>query len=293
MDGSHRTWRHWHAFFAARSSRAAPRILADDPRLEQVPASVARSLAVFQLGESGGGTIVEQARRTRIAGIDDDYADAMALFVAEEHRHAELLACCVRALRGRLIRRNWTARLFVFSRRLIGLRLKVMVLLAAEVVGICYYHLLARHLPRGEVSDVLGQISADEEAHLRFHCEFLRRQVRNPLQRTVFTVSWRLLMFAAAMAVLADHRHALLDLGIGRRVAWRRWMRFSRVAERRVVHPVPGSRHRPHLQSYISVSVQAPNTLTETPSRAIDAVRMPVISSMTKLNARPPSMPWR
>lgn len=293
MVGSAGTWRHWHAVFASRSSRPAPRILANDARLEGVPASVARSLAIFQLGESGGGTIVEQARRSRIPEIDHDYAGAMALFVAEEHRHAELLACCVRALRGRLIRRNWTARLFVFGRRLVGLRLKVMVLLAAEVVGICYYYLLSRHLPAGELSDVLAEITADEKEHLSFHCDFLRCQVKGPLQRVVFTIVWRSLTFVAAAAVLADHRAALNDLGIGGRVAWRRWLRISRVAERRVLRPVPPLRDRPVAANYMSESVQAPNTLTEIPSRAMDAVRIPVISSMTKLKARPPSIPCR
>jgi hypothetical protein len=268
MVGSDGTWRHWHTFFAARSLRPAPRILADDARLEQVPPSVARSLAIFQLGESGGGTIVEQARRSLIPEIDHDYAGAMALFVAEEHRHAELLASCVRALRGRLIRRNWTARLFVFGRRLIGLRLKVMVLLAAEVVGICYYHLLSRHLPAGELRDVLAEITIDEKAHLRFHCDFLQRQVQSPMRQAVFAIAWRLLMFVAAVAVLADHRSALRDLGIDKRAAWRRWMRFSRVAERRVLRPLSPSRDRDIAPGHISMSVPGPSLLAEMPSLA-------------------------
>jgi hypothetical protein len=155
----------------------------------------------------------------------------MGLFVAEEHRHAELLACCVRALRGELIRKNWTARLFVFGRRLIGLRLKVMVLLAAEVVGICYYHLLSVHLPKSGMKSLLQQIVEDEKAHLKFHCCFLQTQTRNDTQRAIFTIAWRALMLAAAVVVLVDHRKALRDLGIPPRVAWNRWMVYSRVAE--------------------------------------------------------------
>ena len=287
------TWVRWCEYFAARSSRPAPRILPDDSRLTKVPASVARSLAIFQLGESGGGSVIEQARRSRIPGIDANYAEAMALFVAEEHRHAELLASCVRALRGKLIRNNWAARLFLFGRRLIGLRLKVMVLLAAEVIGICYYQLLSVRLPDGELRDVLAEISADEKAHLRFHCDFLQRQVGNALRRTVFVCSWRLLVIAAALVVMADHRSALRDLGISRRSAWQRSMRNCRVAERRILRSVARHRDSGLASGYMSVSVHAPNTLTERPSRATDAVRIPVISSMTKLKARPPSMPCR
>ena len=231
MDGETRNWSAWERFFAARRNRPAPGILDDDPALVAVPASVARSLAIFQLGESGGGAIVEQARACRLPGVDEDYADAMSFFVEEEHRHAELLACCVRALRGRLIRRNWTARLFVFGRRLIGLRLKVMVLLAAEIVGICYYHLIASSLPASGLRRLLQQIEEDERAHLAFQCQFLRAQFDSLPRRLVFRITWRVLMIASAIVVLIDHRKALRDLGIPASTAWRRWMLYADSAE--------------------------------------------------------------
>ena len=234
-------WGRWRAFFEARRQRAAVRLLADEAQLAGVPTSVARSLAIFQLGESGGGTVIEQARQSRLPFVDEDYAEAVALFVDEEHRHAELLACCVRALRGRLIERNWTARLFVFGRRLIGLRLKVMVLLAAEVVGICYYQLLAGGLPESELKSVLREIAVDEKAHLRFHCDFLKTQVRTATHRRVFILAWRVLMFAAALVVLVDHRAALRDLGIPKRRVWKRWLIYSRTAEARIVQGEPMS----------------------------------------------------
>jgi len=228
-------WAQWRTFFAARRQRPAARLLADQPQLAGIPESLARSLAVFQLGESGGGAVVEQARRSRLPSVDNDYAEAVALFVAEEHRHAELLACCVRALRGTLLDKNWTARLFVSGRRLMGLRMKVTVLLAAEVVGICYYQLLASRLPDSELRSVLREIAADEKAHLRFHCDFLRAQMQTALHRRLFVVTWRTLMLAAALVVSIDHRAALRDLGIPPRRVWKRWQLYSRTAEARIV----------------------------------------------------------
>lgn len=130
-------WREWQELFDSRSKRPLPS--AEKLRkYDNLPASLAQSLAIFQLGESGGGTIIEQARACKLPHVDAHYAAAMALFVGEEHRHADILAICVQQLGGQLIRKNWTARLFVGARRLIGIRLKVLVLLAAEVVGICY-----------------------------------------------------------------------------------------------------------------------------------------------------------
>jgi len=224
-------WKTWQAFFAARSGRPLPG-LDDSQDYSGLPASVARSLAIFQLGESGGGTIVEQARDSCIPGAGRHYAVAMQLFVAEEHRHAEILAICVRKLGGSLIRRNWTASLFVFFRRLIGLRLKVLVLLTAEIVGICYYHLLSTRLPASRLRSLLEQIVEDERSHFQFHCSFLRVEVRSRWRRLVFKCAWRLSMSAAAIVTLIDHRAALRDLELPAGVVWRRWMTYGRLAER-------------------------------------------------------------
>lgn len=228
------TWEHWAKLFAGRRK-------ADLPALEQdcdyaaLPDSLAKSLAVFQLGESGGGTIVQQAWPSTLAGVDEYYAAAMALFVEEEHRHANILAVCVRLLGGNLIRNNWTAHLFVFTRRLIGLRLKVLILLAAEVIGLCYYHLLAVHLPPSNLRSRLMEIVEDERFHLYFHCAFLRSQARNPWQKRVFICVWRTVMFAASLAVIIDHRRAIQDMNIGLRKIIARWKNYRELAEALVV----------------------------------------------------------
>lgn len=234
MQTETREWARWRRIFEARTERPLPR-LGTGKRYADVPTSVARSLAIFQLGESGGGTVVEQAKASRLPDTDDDYCESLRLFVDEEHRHANLLAMCVRMLGGDLIRKNWTAHLFVFFRRLIGLRTKIMVLLAAEVVGICYYHLLARRLPEGRIRTMLEELVADEQTHLDFHCAFLRRQTRSRWQRLVFRAAWRVTMYAAGLVVLIDHRAALKDLGIPFGTVWQRWMTFGRIAECAIV----------------------------------------------------------
>ena len=238
MDAEGIDWRQWSEFFGNRKDRAVPDLEACDLYTD-LPASLAQSLAIFQLGESGGGTIIDQARNSCIKAIDHDYADAMALFVAEEHRHADILASCVSVLGGTLIRRNWTAKLFVSARRLIGLRLKVLVLLAAEVVGICYYHLLASRLPHCDIKLILEELVADELSHLRFHCTFLRTQAPSGWRRRVFTLFWRVTMIAAGLAVTIDHYNALRDMNIDVKVVWRRWIAYSRLAEDFVARRCP------------------------------------------------------
>lgn len=226
-------WQDWRALFERRSTRPLP---VSDKRsvYTDLPESLAKSLATFQLGESGGGTIIKQARVSSLPQIDAIYAEAMALFVREENRHADILALCVQELGGELIRKNWTARLFVSARRLIGIRLKVLVLLAAEVVGICYYYVLASRLPNSQMKHWLTELVADEQSHLDFHCCFLRSQADRTWKRWLFILVWRTTMLLAAIAVLIDHRCAIKDLGISKKAIWRRWMSYSQLAERLV-----------------------------------------------------------
>lgn len=229
-------WHSWERFFSRRAGRAVPRLDVNDD-YSSVPTSVARSLAIFQLGESGGGTIVQQSAGAELPGTNESFARSMAYFVGEENRHATLLAMCVRMLGGELKRKNWTATCFVKVRRLIGLRFKVLVLLAAEVVGLCYYQLLASRLPRGQVRAILRQIAADERGHLDFHCAFLRTQCDGPIAKAVFVVSWRVVMLGAALAVLIDHRRAVADLRIPLRRLWHVWWCYAMLAERTVLAP--------------------------------------------------------
>lgn len=236
MQTETKEWGRWRRIFEARSERPLPR-LGKGTAYADLPPSVARSLAIFQLGESGGGTVVEQAKASRLAGMDDDYCESLRLFVEEEHRHANLLAMCVRMLGGDLINKNWTAHLFVFFRRLIGLRTKIMVLLAAEVVGICYYHLLARHLPEGRIRRMLEELVVDEQTHLDFHCAFLRMQTRTSWHRRLFRIAWRGTMFFSTLVVLMDHFAAIRALGIGIGPVWKRSWETALYAERLIEAP--------------------------------------------------------
>jgi hypothetical protein len=252
MSIEHRSWEDWEKFFVDRSYRPLP-ALKQDLDYSALPKSLARSLAIFQLGESGGGTIVAQSFCNSLPGLNEHYGTAMAYFVEEEHRHANILALCVRLLGGTLIRSNWTARLFVFARRLIGLRLKVLVLLAAEVVGLCYYHLLAVQLPQSRLRSQLLEIVEDERSHLYFHCDFLRVQTPTMWRKRVFVVIWRLVMVSAAFVVALDHRHAIRDLGIGTKQVFGRWKSYSKLAEQLVLsNPSEGLPQSLQRDAYLS-----------------------------------------
>jgi hypothetical protein len=156
-------WKQWRSHFETQALRplpAAPRDVLEIPAAWRAP--LCASLARFQLGEGGEGRIAREIERASLPGIDDDYRAALKLFVREEGRHARILAGMVRSLGGTLLKASWSERLFVAGRRLLGLRLKLLVLLAAEVIGLGFYALLARRLGTGSIAEQLEQIAADE-----------------------------------------------------------------------------------------------------------------------------------
>ena len=207
-------WRPWRVHFEHNRLRPLPVITDAHGVPERLRAPLRESLRRFQRGEAGEGRIAREIDRARFHPVDADYRAALKQFVAEEGRHARVLADCVAALDGALLRATWTDHLFVRARRLFGIRFKLLVLLAAEVIGIGFYGLLAGGLGAGAIRDALVEIGADEQHHLRFHCAFFSAQASRPGQRLVFALCWYPVATVAALCVALDHRRTLAALGL-------------------------------------------------------------------------------
>ena len=167
-----------------------------------------RSVARFQLGESSDG---RRLRRLAQRTGDDAYAAAIELFIGEEQEHARLLGKVLDRLEAPRLKRHWSDWLFRRCRHLLGFYEELAVLLMAEIVALKYYSVLWNGTPDAALRRVCKQILHDEKFHVRFHCEYLHRQLaRSPrLAAAVLTA-----MFAGASAVVAwDHRDALVALG--------------------------------------------------------------------------------
>ena len=233
-------WRNWRAHFEANATRPLPALEAGLPELDpEVRVPLADSLARFQVGEAGEGRIAHQIDRVHYTSIDDDYRAALKRFVAEEGRHGRILALLVRELGGKLMPHTWTERLFVFGRRLVGVRLKLLVLLAAEVVGIGFYGAVADRVRAGSLRDALRQICGDEEKHLDFHVAFFRAECSNVWKRLLFRPVWWAVCTLAALLVAHDHKPALRALRVDRAWMLRRFVQLIREVDVAVLAAAP------------------------------------------------------
>ena len=183
-----------------------------------------KSLAVFQLGETGEGTALKKfAKRFSVDGTSD-YSQAVALFVGEEKRHATYLAEAVSHLGGNLISTQWTNVVFRFVRRMINLEFELQILMTAEIVGLGYYALLGEEVPDKGIKSLCKRLASDEVGHLRFHADFFRTRFTNARPTLIKLWRWQFrLIFTAVLSVAWwDHRNALRAFDISRSNLFRR-----------------------------------------------------------------------
>lgn len=213
MRSVHRSWSSWLELFRARVARPLPQVEA--PRLTAHQRHwLGRSLAIFQVGEAGEGRIARQIRHYRGPGITTAYGDALGLFVAEEARHARILRALVAALGTPHLSTAWSDALFTALRRLMDIRFKLLVLMAAEVVGLSFYQLIATHLESGPFAAALEQICQDEHDHLLFHADFFQSQLISACDRIAFRLLWPLISLTSLAVACFDHCQTLSALEI-------------------------------------------------------------------------------
>jgi hypothetical protein len=199
-------WTGWREHFEGQRNRALPTIVQPYGLPDDWNRALIYSLARFQVGEGGEGRIAREIDQAASPAIDAEYRTALKLFVLEEGRHASILACMIHELGGSLLCETWTNRLFRWGRRRMGIQLKLLVLLVAEVIGIGFYSLLKNRLPAGTFRAALKEIIDDESFHLAFHTEYFRRTLTTPFRKGIFLLLWWSVSLAACTVVYIDHR---------------------------------------------------------------------------------------
>ncbi|MFT7650162.1 MAG: hypothetical protein ACI8Y4_004928 [Candidatus Poriferisodalaceae bacterium] len=213
-SSANRRWRHR---FESVTNRHVDLALLDRPDLtSRCEDALLRSLAVFQLGESGDGSHLLACARE---AADDDYLRAAELFVQEEQQHAEMLAGILETFDQPLLTDHWSHRVFKTARRGSGLRVELLVLLLAEVVGVCYYEVLRDGLDDDGLSLIFAAIAADEFRHLDFHGETMPQFLEEwpPVVYWGARIGWNAAVRGASLVAAWSHRHILRECGVSAR----------------------------------------------------------------------------
>lgn len=216
-------------FLANQNTFREPEMPAEGCTLpESIRIPLARSLAIFQLGESGGGTrlmryVRQVVREDRLQG----YEKAVQLFIEEEQYHSRLLEKVVRYTGGFCLRKQWTNSVFRWLRNHFGVEFNIQILLIAELIAEAYFGALYRRCGDQAVRFCCRKILADEMRHLAFHAEFLRERLEGKPAwwRTLWRTQFRAFNLVTCAVVAWDHRACFRSLGLPPR-------KFARMAAR-------------------------------------------------------------
>jgi hypothetical protein len=201
--------------------------------------AIALSVQEFQLGESSEGRhLLARGRGYARRSGDEDYAPALAAFVAEEHRHARELARFMQLEGIDRVGHAWPDTVFRWLRHRAGLELSIVVLVTAEIIAKVYYAALRDATGSPVLRRLCDQILADEHAHVRFQCErvaILRRR-RMRWLIPLLDAMHRVLMAGTCLVVWHKHGRALRAGGFGFVRFWREtW--HERNAAARIMNP--------------------------------------------------------
>jgi hypothetical protein len=190
-----------------------------------------RSLEQFQLGDGGGPGYLIAWDREQFLSASEGTRELVDLWFAEEREHSRLLGAAVARFGGRPIRGHWSFTAFCLTRRWLGVRFELTVLLLTEIVSTVYYRLLRRHGRDGALRSVCRLIMRDEAGHVAFHRDRLARAGRSGRARygVVWEARFRGLGLVAASVLWASHARALTALGATSAEFYREvWLELSR-----------------------------------------------------------------
>ena len=178
-----------------------------------------RSLQRFQVGESGEGRHLRAAAN---ATGERDYIKALDLFIKEEQEHARLMAEILKRLNEPMLTSHWSDGCFILLRRLFRLNEELMVLLTPEIIAKRYFRVAHDAIDDASVKAVCAQILHDEDGHVAFHVDYLRRAFANYsiVRRALLRGAWRVLFRLSALVVILDHRSFLNACGVSIAQFW-------------------------------------------------------------------------
>lgn len=203
------------------------------PAWQRLP--LARSLAIFQLGESGGGTrLMRYVRQVVHESQLGGYEESVGLFVEEEQYHAELLGRMLEYLGGTRLQKQWTNSTFRWLRNRLGVEFNIQILLVAELIAEAYFALLYRRCGDAMIRACCHRILRDEMRHIAFHGEFLAERFAGQSRRWrwLWQAQFRFFHAGASLVVAWDHRSCFKAFGMGMldflKQAWGPARRFTR-----------------------------------------------------------------
>ncbi len=206
-----------HFEYHAQHPRRVPEGLSDVLKPQELRL-IARSIAIFQLGEGCDGhallrTVWRYAEKHKATPL----VRVVELFIREEQRHAALLRGFMEDHRIPLKQTHWTDFAFCCLRRLGGLEFRLHLFVAVELIASVYYRALEVVTGSQRLKILCRTLVADELAHIGLQSQLLLglRAGRSAPARAAVRLAHKAFFATTACVVYLTHRRVLRTAGYG------------------------------------------------------------------------------
>ncbi|MGK0190245.1 MAG: hypothetical protein ACI9R3_006068 [Verrucomicrobiales bacterium] len=230
---------------------------------EEMKQVLGRSLAIFQLGETGdGSTLLRYAQTVKDDPVLVEYPATLNLFINEEKRHAAALLIVLERLGIPPLQKQWSNSAFQYLRRFLRLDFEVQILLTVELIAEAWYALLYHEVNDPPIRETCGLMVKEEKWHTRFHAAYFgyRQSQWSTARSWLWRTQFRLIHRVICEVVWWDHRPCFQALKIDR-------VRYLDLCKRAM---------RTFLREMkLSTNLTSPNPTGDTSSPRIKLERMP------------------
>lgn len=199
--------------------------------------NILKSLQAWQLGEtSDGSNLIKAATKYAIKLNDDEYVDAIKLFIREEQKHGKNLGKYLDLIGEKRIKKNWGDSLFRKFRGLCcDMEFWTIAVITVEGAAQIFYQCLKDATNCKLLKQICTDILIDEAPHITFQTERLTVifHQKNKLMKFLTYHYYYAFYFSTSLVVWFAHKKLFKAGGVDFQKYWKKMkMKFKKTIQK-------------------------------------------------------------
>jgi len=199
--------------------------------------NILKSLQAWQLGETSDGTsLIKAATKYASKLKDDNYVEAIKLFIKEEQKHGNNLGKYLDLIGERRIKKNWGDSLFRKFRGLYtDMEFWTIAVITVEGAAQIFYQCLKDATNCKLLKQICTDILIDEAPHISFQIERLHTiyNQKNKLKKYLTYKYYYIFYFSTSLVVWQAHKKLFKAGGVDFKKYWKKMsLKFEKTIEK-------------------------------------------------------------
>lgn len=211
--------------------------------------NILASLQAWQLGETSDGAHLLAAAKKYAGRIgDDDYCEAVQLFIREEQKHGNNLGSYIDLIGEKRVQKDWGDTMFRRIRYYnTSMELWTIAVITVESTAQIFYQSLKDATGCLLLQQICTDILIDEAAHIRFQLQRLQiiYSGKTVMQRIARYQFYRFFYFSTILVVWMAHRKAFKAGGNN----FMRYLRKMNLKFKKTIQQLQSDQYAPHKEA--------------------------------------------